>query len=111
MLSKAAIIAYEKGYYIFEGEVYNNRGQKRKLKLNDKYPKFNIHYEGKIITVKCHHLTAWQKYGKECIGDDVYVRHYNDNPMDFSIQNILLGTWDQNLEDKKRNRSQKEKGK
>ena len=100
MVSSSAEIAYDKGYRVKGNSIISPKGSKRALKLTCHYPKFTVKFQGKAITVKCHQLTAWQKYGRHCIGPDIVVRHVNDDPSDFRAQNIELGTHEKNVNDR-----------
>lgn len=103
MINTKAEIAYKKGYRIFAGHVISKNGKKRKLYFPKKfpcYPRFTIYVNGKRISVKCHHLAAWQKFGKECLGDTILVRHLDDDNRNFKLENIELGTAEDNMEDK-----------
>ncbi len=59
-----------------------------------------MRHQKKHLTVKCHHLAAWQKYGPDCLGEEIVVRHKNDDPLDFRLENIELGTREDNLNDR-----------
>ena len=97
--SKIPEIAFNKGYVIKNGEVwFNNR--KIKIRTQNPYPHFNFRYKGKILSVKCHQLAAWQKFGKSCQGDEIVIRHLDDNPLNFKLENIELGTKEDNQHDK-----------
>jgi len=104
MLSKSAMRAFEKGYRVVNGQVIGLKGRPLKLKHYDHYPKFNFIFKSRSITVKVHQLVAWEKYGLDCIGKDVYVRHKDDDAYNFHFDNIILGTKKENFEDMRRNR-------
>lgn len=93
-----------KGYRVDGCSIRSPSGKLRVIKFNDKYPKFNISHKGKIITVKCHHLTAYQKYLTECFKKDILVRHLDDDPLNFASYNIDIGNMDDNMMDKQRNK-------
>ena len=107
MLSKSAKHAYEKGYFVYDGLVISPRGHIRKLRISYRYPEFKFRVDDKHLTVKAHQLAAWQKFGTDCIGSKVEVRHLDDNPYNFKLENIELGTKAQNMADKAKNKNKK----
>lgn len=97
MRSKAAMKAYDKGYRVVGCAVLNKRGRPRKLAPNScGYPRFNIRQGYGTIQVLAHHLTAWQKFKCDCIGDKVEIMHEDDDVKNFAPDNIKLGTKSQN---------------
>lgn len=109
MLTKKPMYAYETGYRVIDDRVVNFKtGNERKISATGgeySYPKFSFKYKGIHMTCKVHQLVAWQKYGKECIGSEVVVRHLDDNKWNFRIDNIELGTREDNERDRAKNRS------
>lgn len=108
MLTKKPMYAYEVGYRILGDKVVNIKtGNERKIHCTGgeySYPKFSFKYKGVHMSCKVHQLTAWQKYGRDCIGQDVVVRHLDDNKWNFQVSNIELGTREDNEKDRARNR-------
>jgi len=100
-------IAFEKGYRVINNSIVNiNTGTIRKLfqeKRNEPgfipYPRFSVNFNGKIISVWAHQLSAYQKYGEKKCAQNVVVRHKNNNYNDFSENNISLGTQRDNILD------------
>lgn len=100
-------LASEKGYYIKLGKIYSHTGRIRKIN-NSKggYPKFTIacgsrtNKTFKTLTVLCHRLVAYQKYGNKIYKKGIQVRHKNNNPLNFHKPNILIGTQSKNMMDK-----------
>lgn len=106
MLSRSAQRAYNKGYFIFDHAVIGPTGRPRKVKYKphlepkQQYPTFNIKENGKTITVFCHQLAAWQKFGYDCIGKEIQIRHLDSDVTNFSLDNIELGTKTENMQDR-----------
>ncbi len=102
--NKWVIVAYEKGYRVNnQGDVISPfSGLRRKLTHTSKfkYYRFNIGNLGKKYSVFVHKLVAYQKYGDELFGDGVVVRHKNNNSLDNSYDNILIGTQTDNMQDR-----------
>lgn len=93
--------AYNKGYYVEKGELFGPKG-KRKLNEDTKgYPNATISIgSGKLRRrLYVHRMVAFQKYGKQIYSKNVEVRHLNGNKNDNSIQNILIGTHQENMMD------------
>lgn len=112
-------IAYEKGYTVDKtGQVFNPRGkpikgyiQKKKTKQKGKDSgvrlnhTFGVSPPGNGYTthpVKTHRFVAYMKYGEKAFKAEC-VRHYNDNSLDNSWDNIILGTHYDNHLDAVRN--------
>jgi hypothetical protein len=98
--------AFKKGYRIIGKEVVNIKtGNVRKVfyyKAENgysPYPRFTIAYNGKRISIWPHHLAAFQKFGAKKCSRFPVVRHKNNDILDFSISNILLGTQTDNMMD------------
>lgn len=102
---KAVIVANEKGYIVDEfGNVfYRNRKIKLSQTKEQKYLLFSVRciINNKSVSkrVKVHKLQAFQKYGFDSLKYGVQVRHFNGNPQDNSINNILIGTHSENQMD------------
>ena len=99
---KALIRAYEKGYRIIDGVItYKNRNPKGWI-TKQGYRAFSVRtYKGsKTYRVMVHRLVALQKYGNKIFKKGIEVRHQNNNPLDNSESNILIGTHKQNCNDK-----------
>lgn len=104
MLTNRAKWAYDKGYRVVGNKILNPKGKRRKINRNSNttngYPRFNIWHEGKAHSVKCHQLAAWQKFGSNCVGAEIHIRHIDDDPLHFCTKNIELGTAQDNVDDK-----------
>ena len=49
--------------------------------------------------IKVHRLAAYQKFGDKLFEKGMQVRHLNGNKLDFSFENIELGTGKENCQD------------
>ena len=93
-LKLGTLVAFTEGYRVNElGEIINPKGKIIKSLLwpkgkNISYYVFN--FRGYKIQV--HHLVAMQKYGLEWLLGDLLVRHKNDDSLDNTLANIILGT-------------------
>lgn len=98
-------IAKEKGYYINDqGEAFS-KTKKLKLHYYTPYPKSSIYYYFKVkvnnknVKIMVHRLQAYQKYGDELFNDGIVVRHLNGISTDNSVENIGIGTQQENMLD------------
>ncbi len=103
----AVVIAHELGYVVDEyGNVispYSNKQLKLVNSYNNTrkvYLKFSINHNKKHYNVMVHKLVAFQKFGKDCFGTDIVVRHLNDDSTDNSYNNIDIGTQSDNQNDR-----------
>lgn len=106
-------MAYHNGYRVTNnGEVVNqNKNKIIKTSIwkkgnNNLYKRFS--YKGYKVLV--YHLAAYQKFQNEWLFGELLVRHLNDNFLDDSLNNIVLGTKRDNtmdipIEKRKRNLS------
>lgn len=95
-------IAYNKGYYVVEGKVFNKNGKELKLKTcTNGYLCFSIHYQSKNkINIFVHQLVAYQKFGERYLEKDIVARHLDGNKLNNSRNNIEIGTLSQNQLDR-----------
>lgn len=99
--------AFYEGYRVNNnGEIINPRGKIIKSFLWWKNPKISYkRFNFRGCKIQVHHLIAMQKFGIEWLFGELLVRHKNDNSLDNSIDNIILGTksdnWYDMSEDKK----------
>lgn len=111
--NKAIIVAYKKGYRVSEcgnSVVYKERERKLQVKnnFNKPYLRFSISLgEGKSTNIMVHRLMAYQKYKKRAFKEGIVIRHKNDNSLDNSKKNILLGTQSINMKEKFKNAKKK----
>lgn len=105
ILSKSNLIliyASKKGYKVIGNKVYSHRDKELKLLiLPDGYPTISVSISNeKRYPVKIHRLVAYQKFGDALFKKGIQVRHLNGNKLDFSFENIEIGTAKQNCLDK-----------
>ena len=98
--AKNECIAYEKGYRIVDDcKIKGPRGI-RKLLINDRgYHCFTVSIEGRTRSISCHRFQAYIKYGDSIYEEGRCVRHLNSNRLDFTSDNIALGTHSDNMMD------------
>lgn len=110
-------IAYQRGFTVDKtGQVYNPKGKpvKGTIKKSKSYRirNFGVSPPGNgYITypVPTHKFVAYMKYGEEAFKAEC-VRHYNDNSLDNSWDNILLGTnYDNHLDAVRNGKSEPKK--
>lgn len=102
-ISTTVIEAYEKGYRVVNGAVFSAKGKQRKLKTNGKITKywfFNIKRKTGAFPVAVHRLLAYQKFGDAAFGVGVHTRHKDNNSLNNSDENIILGTGSENCMDR-----------
>lgn len=98
--SKNELIAYEKGYRIVGNEIISpktNTAIKAMLGKNKRYPNFKVKVGGKSKYVLPHRLAAYQKFGEKIYDPELVVMHIDKNRMNFSLDNIDLGTQKENI--------------
>jgi hypothetical protein len=97
------IEANKRGYYINpDGYAFNKQGKKlslQKTNQNTPYLCIGIRFEGKVTRCFVHRLQAFQKYGELIFNEGIVVRHKNGISTDNSIQNILIGSQQDNCLD------------
>ena len=106
--NSAIKIAFEKGYRVSEcGNSVTYRERERKLQVknnfNKPYFRFSVNIEGKSTNIMVHRLQAYQKYKNRAFINGIVIRHKNDNSLDNSKKNILLGTQQQNMVERYKN--------
>lgn len=98
---QATKIAYEKGYRIIGGELYNPKGVLLKGSIRKtkgvSYRMFSLKWPAKIFKKKSasityHFLVAFEKFGDRFFQENIHVRHLNGNSFDNSHENIDIGT-------------------
>ena len=99
-LNLALLNAVEKGYYIDnEGNLFNKKNEQIIGYIYSKYKYFGIRYGIEKINIKFHRLQAYQKYKDEIFCKNIMVRHLDGNHLNNSINNISLGTAQDNSND------------
>ena len=98
----AVITAYENGYRIIDGIIYNPKGHPvaGSYKYPFHYHEFGLKYGKKSVGVMVHKLVAYQKFGSAMFEPGIVVRHLNGNSLDNSKDNIEIGTALQNTMDR-----------
>lgn len=100
-MNKREKLAHKLGYQCIPiGLILNPQGQVIGAVKRDGYVAFAITIDGKPVEIRAHKLQAYQKFGDEVYEKGVEVRHLNGNKLDFSWENIALGTHSQNMMDK-----------
>ena len=104
--ARATIDASSRGYFVNEeGQVITPKGKTRTPGIDHKgYKHFSYIFrtEGKSIhtTIKYHQLAAFQKFGLQAMLEGILVRHKDDNPSNNRPNNLLIGTHQDNTDDK-----------
>ena len=91
------IEAYNKGYRVIEGNLYNPKSILIKGSTIDGYLSTRITKHGKNLFF--HRLLAYQKYGDDLFKEGIEVRHLDGNPLNNSVDNITIGTHSDNMMD------------
>lgn len=98
-LNQEILKAIKKGYTIDElGNVYNPKGKKRKLCLNNnatRYYYFNLTSRPILV----HRFVGYFKYGIKIFERGLQVRHLNGNSIANNWDNIGIGTLSDNRMD------------
>lgn len=101
----AVITAYERGYRVKNGRVYNPEGRLRKTFIqsatHSPYLCFTIRVNGISQLVPVHRLVAFQKFKNKIFTPNIMVRHLNGKALSNNDQNIQIGTARDNAADKK----------
>ena len=95
--------AHRKGYRVIHGAVFSSKGKQRKLKTNNsstRYWFFNVKFETGAFPVAVHRLLAYQKFGDAAFVDGIHIRHKDNDSMNNSEDNIILGTGSENCMDR-----------
>lgn len=94
-------IAYNKGYYITpDGTAMGLKGFPLRVKPNNwGRLEFTIRDGQRYRSIKVHRLQAYQKFGQKLYEPDMVVRHQDNNYLNNSWDNILIGTQSQNMMD------------
>jgi len=95
------LYAIKKGYYVDSfGNVISPSGKKRAVDYDSwGYPRFTIEYVDKFRNIPVHRLVAYQKYGDKLFEKGMHTRHLNNNKLDYSFDNIAIGTCHENVMD------------
>lgn len=106
--NKAIEIAHKKGYRVSDcGNVVTYNGRERALQkkvcAGKIYLRFSIKDEGRTFNIMVHRLQAYQKYKRRAFKEGIVIRHKNDNSLDNSKKNILIGTQSINMQERYKN--------
>lgn len=96
---KVIIEAYERGYRVIDGKLYNPSGKQLKTTINKGYHFYTILWFNKRKPVWVHRLVAYQKYGEKILEEGIETRHKDNNKENNLDENIILGTHSQNMMD------------
>lgn len=99
LIVQASLIGYKINN---DGKIINPKGQiingyAKKIRSNSETRYLTFRFLGKQL--KVHHLVALQKFGVQWLFGDLIIRHKNDNSLDNSFDNIVLGTVKDNYYD------------
>jgi hypothetical protein len=107
--NQAILRTYERGFRINrEGDVVHPDNKQIKIRitkgLTTNYKTFTGNYiagnsKVRSTQVRIHRFLAYQKFGDIVFKSGVLVRHKNNDPMDNSWDNILIGTCIENMND------------
>src|SRR5262245_6634360 len=86
-------VAYQKGYRVSEcGTVVMGIRGPMHPRNQEGYFRFKVNVGGTDVSCPVHRLQAFQKYGDQIYAPGLAVRHKNNNSLDNSLDNILLGS-------------------
>lgn len=106
-IDKKEKILYDKGYRVIGNDIFNPKGERMKEPRigNRGYPikTFTIGSRSQNtrmgFPIGIHRMVAFQKYGEDIYKDGIEVRHLNGNRLDYSEDNITIGTHQENMLD------------
>lgn len=105
--SELVRMAYARGYRVdAEGRLWSYTGRQMHPGADRRgYPRFTYagpRNNGKRLlrTVDVHRLAAFQKYGEDALRGGIHVRHLDENPGNFRLDNIAIGTPHENSMDR-----------
>ena len=91
------VLAYSLGFdFDFDSfEVIRPSGHRRKVDKvygKQRYPFDGFSHKGENFSFKVHRFCAYLKYGEKLFEEGILVRHLDDNPLNLSWDNIVLGS-------------------
>lgn len=87
------VIAFKRGYRVTEnGDLINPKGERVGYACSSGYMYTSIRIDGKKKNLAAHRLQAFQKYGVKLFENGIVTRHKNNDKLDNSWDNILIGT-------------------
>lgn len=104
ILNEALLYAHNTGYIVDKsGDIFLNgkklKGRIKTISGHSPYREFAIKFNNTVQYLKVHRLQALQKYGNEIFKAGIVVRHLNNNSLDNSYDNIVIGTVQDNAMD------------
>lgn len=90
---------YNKGYRVIDSKVYY-KGKLVKGFINNGYHFISIRINKKIHKICTHRLVGYQKYKNLLFESNLVLRHVDNNSLNNSEENIVLGTHSENMMDK-----------
>ena len=96
--------AFKKGYRIdSNGKIIGLSGSEIFGKINNNgYREFGFRFEKKVVKLYFHRLQAYQKYADKLFEDGLVCRHIDNDKLNNSYDNIVIGTHSENMMDKPR---------
>ncbi|QDP66558.1 MAG: hypothetical protein Tp1111DCM1126091_64 [Prokaryotic dsDNA virus sp.] len=93
--------AVERGYRVTEeGVLFGPKGVINvRLSGKQRYPTFSTNW-GYVFGIPVHRFAAYCFYGEDAFNPSLVVRHLDANTLNFSKENIILGTHSENNLDK-----------
>lgn len=82
-----------------KGKQLNPSNRKNYNSASTYYKRIGVWYNGNTVEVKVHRLQAFKKFGYEMFGEGIVVRHLNNFSLDNSVDNIAIGTIQDNAND------------
>lgn len=94
--------AYQRGYRVEpNGRLIGPKGEIKVAKsLKQRYPTFSTNWGGYVFGIPVHQFAAYCYFGDEYLLSNYVVRHLNADTLNFSKNNIALGTGSDNEHDK-----------
>jgi hypothetical protein len=93
------IECYNKGYRVIDSKVYY-KGKLVKGSITNGYHFIGIRINKKIYNIRTHRLVGYQKYKNLLFESNLVLRHIDNNSLNNSEDNIVLGTPSENMMDK-----------
>lgn len=90
---------YNKGYRVIDSIVYY-KGKVVKGSITNGYHFIGIRINKKMYNIRTHRLVGYQKYGEKLFTGNLVLRHVDNNSLNNSADNIVLGTPSENMMDK-----------
>lgn len=98
--NQALLYAAEKGFTVVNGEVFYKNRKKKLQRIHTGYFVFAVRYRGMMRIILVSRFVAYQKFGMKIFEEGLEVRHLDSNLENNFPDNIALGTRQQNMLDK-----------